>query len=110
MQLPRAFYKFIRYAFVDMDADGAQEMIVDFRFGQNDTVMCLVLKEYLDSVYAQPFYYRQMYQIREDGTFRYSGGGTDDDWGTLQWTGSGWEMIPAENSEEKPELTWYRAI
>ena len=55
MQLPRAFYKFIRYAFVDMDADGAQEMIVDFRFGQNDTVMCLVLKEYLDSVYAQPF-------------------------------------------------------
>ena len=81
---------------------------MDFRFGQNDTVMCLVLKEYLDSVYAQPFYYRQMYQIREGGTFRYSGG-TDDGWGTLQWTGSGWEMIPAENSEEKPELTWYRA-
>lgn len=98
-----------RYAFVDMDADGAQELIVDFRFGQNDTVMCLVLKEDLDSVYAQPFYYRQMYQIREDGTFRYSGGGTDDGWGTLQWTGSGWETIPAEDSEGKPELTWYRA-
>ena len=33
-----------RYTLVDMDGDGDQEAIVDFRFGENSQVMCMILK------------------------------------------------------------------
>lgn len=98
-----------RYAFVDMDGDGTQEAIVDFRFGENSQVMCMVLKwdSSTETVYGTEFYYRQMYQIKEDGSFAYSGGGDNDGWAKLRWENNAWVTEKVEDSEHKSDLQWY---
>ena len=100
-----------RYAFVDMDADGVQEAVVDFRFGENSQVMCIVLKYDSDNALVQgtAFYYRQMYLLKEDGSFAYSGGADNDGWAKLRWdrSNSQWETIPVEDSRDKPDVQWY---
>ena len=100
-----------RYAFVDMDADGVQEAVVDLRFGENSQVMCIVLKYDSDNALVQgtAFYYRQMYLLKEDGSFAYSGGADNDGWAKLRWdrSNSQWETIPVEDSSNKPDVQWY---
>ena len=99
----------IRYAFVDMDDDGVQEAIVDFRFGENSQVMCMVLKSESQNsiVYGTGFYYRQMSQIKEDGSFAYSGGGDNDGWAKLRWENNTWVEETIEDSEQKADVQWY---
>lgn len=99
----------IRYAFVDMDGDGIQEAVVDFRFGENSQVMCMVLKWDSNSeiVYSTEFYYRQMNQIKEDGSFAYSGGGDNDGWAKLRWDHNSWVTVTIDNSEHKADVQWY---
>ena len=99
----------IRYAFVDMDGDGIQEAVVDFQFGENSQVMCMVLKWDSDSgiVYGTKFYYRQMFQIKEDGSFAYSGGGDNDGWAKLRWENNDWVKEKVEDSEHKSDVQWY---
>lgn len=100
-----------RYAFVDMDADGVQEAVVDFRFGENSQVMCIVLKYDVDNALVQgtEFYYRQMYLLKEDGSFAYSGGADNDGWAKLRWDrlNAQWETIPEEDGSDKPDVQWY---
>lgn len=100
-----------RYAFVDMDADGVQEAVVDFRFGENSQVMCIVLKYDSDNALVQgtEFYYRQMYLLKEDGSFAYSGGADNDGWAKLRWDriNSQWETMPVEDGSDKPDAQWY---
>ena len=99
----------IRYAFVDMDGDGIQEAVVDFRFGENSQVMCMVLKwdSNSETVYGTEFYYRQMNQIKEDGSFAYSGGGDNDGWAKLRWENSAWVKENVESSDHKTDVQWY---
>ena len=99
----------IRYAFVDMDGDGIQEAVVDFRFGENSQVMCMVLKWDSNSeiVYGTEFYYRQMNQIKEDGSFAYSGGGDNDGWAKLRWDHNSWVTVTIDNSEHEADVQWY---
>ena len=98
-----------RYALVDMDGDGIQEAVVDFRFGENSQVMCMVLKwdSNSETVYGTEFYHRQMSQIKEDGSFVYSGGGDNDGWAKLRWENRSWIKEDVENSDHKTDVQWY---
>lgn len=97
-----------RYTLVDMDGDGDQEAIVDFRFGENSQVMCMILKwDSSEIVYGMEFYYRQMSQIKEDGSFAYSGGGDNDGWAKLRWENNDWVKEKVEDSEHKSDVQWY---
>lgn len=91
-----------QYTFVDMDNDGIQEAVVDFRFGENSQVMCMVLKwdSSSETVSGTEFYYRQMYQIKEDGTFSYSGGAFNNGTARIKFTESGWEYVILGGTEE----------
>ena len=99
-----------QYALLDMDGDSIPECVVDFRFGENEQVMCLVLKHLQnDEVLATGFYYRQMYQLKSDGTFRASGSEDTDGWYRLVWENMSWvmERVPEEeNCESKPDAPW----
>ena len=99
-----------RYALLDMDGDGISEGVVDFRFGENEQVMCLVLKyEQSGVISATVFYYRQMYQLKSDGTFRASGSEDTDGWYRLRWENMSWVTEPVseeENCESKPDAPW----
>ena len=98
-----------RYTFVDMDEDGIQEAVADFRFGENSQVMCMVLKWDSNSeiAYGTEFYYRQMYQIKEDGSFAYSGGGDNDGWAKLRWENNSWVTEDVEDGGQKADVQWY---
>lgn len=98
-----------QYAFVDMDIDGIQEAVVDFCFGENKQVMCMVLKwdNSNEIVSGTEFYYRQMSQIKEDGSFAYSGEGEHDGWGRLKWENDSWVIETVEDSSQKSDVRWY---
>ena len=98
-----------QYTFVDMDNDGIQEAVVDFCFGENNQVMCIVLKwgSNSETVFGTEFYYRQMSQIKEDGTFAYSGGGDNDGWAKLRWENDSWVIETVEDSSQKSDVQWY---
>ena len=98
-----------QYTFVDMDNDGIQEAVVDFRFGENSQVMCMVLKwdSSNETVSGTEFYYRQMSQIKEDGSFAYSGGGDNDGWAKLRWENNAWVKESVEDSSHKTNIQWY---
>jgi hypothetical protein len=98
-----------QYTFVDMDNDAIQEAVVDFCFGENKQVMCMVLKwdTSSESVSGTEFYYRQMSQIKEDGTFAYSGGGDNDGWAKLRWENDSWVIETVEDSSQKSDVQWY---
>ncbi len=99
-----------RYTFVDMDGDGVQEAVVDFRFGENEQVMCMVLRYDCGSLYAAEFYHRQMSQIKEDGTFAYSGGGDNDGWARLRWENMEWVTEKVGSiyyGDSLKDVTWY---
>lgn len=99
----------IRYAFVDMDGDGIQEAVVDFQFGENSQVMCMVLKwdSISENVFGMAFNYRQMFQIKEDGSFAYSGGGAHDGWAKLRWENNSWVTLKVEDGDQKADVRWY---
>ncbi len=106
MQVP---VEVTRYAWIDLDEDGILEGVVDFRFGENEQVMCLVLKYENGTIYATEFYYRQMYQLKSDGTFAYSGEGSNNGWARLRWENMSWVTEPVsdeENCESKPDAPW----
>lgn len=97
-----------RYTFVDMDADGIQEAVVDFRYGQNSEVACMVLRADGGTVFGEEFYYRQLYQLKADGTFAWSGSSSNSGWARLQWGDNNrWISEPAENGEGKTDVQWY---
>lgn len=94
-----------RYAFVDMDGDGVHEAVVDFQFGENSQVMCMVLKYESNnaSVSGTEFYFRQMNDIKEGGSFYSS-----DGWSRLHFnqTNSQWETVPTEDGDDKADVQW----
>lgn len=98
-----------RYAFVDMDADGIREAIVDFRFGEDSQVMCMVLKYDSDNgiIPGTEFYYRQMSQIKEDGSFAFSGGVGNDGWAKLRWENDAWTTETVDDSSDKTDVQWH---
>lgn len=96
-----------RYALVDMDEDGIQEAVVDFRFGENRNVMCMILKYDSETVFGTEFYYRQMNQIKADGSFAYSGSADHDGWARLRWKNHAWVTEDTENSSTKADAAWH---
>jgi len=98
-----------QYAFADMDGDGILEAVVDFCFGENSQVMCMVLKwdDKTENVFGMEFYYRQMSRIKEDGTFHYSSGASNHGFARLKFTDSGWEYVLIGGVEEVDGVTSY---
>lgn len=102
-----------RYAFVDLDGDGIQEAIADFRFAGNEQVMCMVLRYEGGTVFGQEFSYRQMSNIKQDGTFAFSGSGDNDGWAKLRWDSStnSWTQETVSTSfhdaDAKKDVAWY---
>ena len=71
--------------------------------------MCIVLKwgSNSETVFGTEFYYRQMSQIKVDGTFAYSGGGDNDGWAKLRWENDSWVIETVEDSSQKSDVQWY---
>ena len=94
-----------RYASLDLDGDGQKELVVEFR-GTGDLPR-LVLGYFDGELKGSIYYNRQMDQIKEDGTFYYSGGIGNRGWARLQKFDGHWVEEDLEGDYfSLPDTLW----
>ena len=94
-----------RYTSLDLDGDGQKELVVEFR-GTGDLPR-LVLGYFDGELKGSIYYNRQMDQIKEDGTFYYSGGIGNRGWARLQKFDGHWVVEQLEGDYfSLPDTLW----
>ena len=94
-----------RYTSLDLDGDGQKELVVEFR-GTGDLPR-LVLGYFDGELKGSIYYNRQMDQIKEDGTFYYSGGIGNRGWARLQKFDGHWVEEELEGDYfSLPDTLW----
>lgn len=80
------------YTLADLDADNIPELLLGIVFNGEYAYGTLVL-HCNDGVTGYDFTYRQLMDVKADGTFRYSGGAADNGIARLRFTEDGWEYV-----------------
>ena len=83
-----------RYAKLDMDGDGLEELVVELE--GIGSLPRLVLGRFDGEIHGFIYYIRQMNFIKQDGTFYYSGGIGYRGWGKLRRSGNTWVVDELE--------------
>ena len=94
-----------RYAALDMDGDGAEELVVEFD-GTGDLPR-LVLGSFDGQIMGEIYYERQMSHLKADGVFYASGGIGNRSWARLQRSADGWTVEDLEGDyTDEPDAVW----
>ncbi len=76
-----------KYSVIDLNGDGASELVLWLNRGTNEYVGFLVLYDENTTVYTHLLYYRQFSNLKEDGTFGFSGGVSNHGIGRIDFEG-----------------------
>ncbi len=76
-----------KYSVIDLNGDGASELVLWLNRGTNEYVGFLVLYDKNTTVYAHLLYYRQFSNLKKDGTFGFSGGVSNHGIGRIDFEG-----------------------
>ena len=76
-----------KYSVIDLNGDGAPELVLWLNRGTNEYVGFLVLYDENTTVYVHLLYYRQFSNLKEDGTFGFSGGVSNHGIGRIDFEG-----------------------
>ena len=76
-----------KYSVIDLNGDGASELVLWLNRGTNEYVGFLVLYDENTTVYVHLLYYRQFSNLKEDGTFGFSGGVSNHGIGRIDFEG-----------------------
>ena len=94
-----------RYAKLDMDGDGLEELVVELE-GTGDLPR-LVLGSFDGQIMGEIYYERQMSQLKADGVFYASGGIGNRSWARLQRSADGWTVENLEGDyTDEPDAVW----
>ena len=94
-----------RYAKLDMDGDGLEELVVELE-GIGDLPR-LVLGSFDGQIKGEIYYERQMSQLKADGVFYASGGIGNRSWARLQRSADGWAVENLEGDyTDEPDAVW----
>lgn len=97
--------KLARYAVLDMDGDGLEELVAEFE-GTGDLPR-LVLGSFDGQIMGSVYYERQMSDIKADGTFYASGGIGNRSWARLRRSEDGWTVEKLEGDyADSPDAAW----
>lgn len=95
--------KSAKYVIIDLDLDNVPEVVLWLiENGQSDYGF-LVLRHENDGISGYSFSYRQIINLKNDGTFNYSGGVADTGCARLNFTGNGWEYKKICNVTESED-------
>lgn len=94
-----------RYAKLDMDGDGLEELVVELE-GTGDLPR-LVLGSFDGQIMGEIYYERQMSHLKADGVFYASGGIGNRSWARLQRSADGWTVENLEGDyTDEPDAVW----
>lgn len=94
-----------RYAALDMDGDGLEELVVELE-GTGDLPR-LVLGSFDGQIKGEIYYERQMSHLKADGVFYASGGIGKRSWARLQRSADGWTVEDLEGDyTDEPDAVW----
>lgn len=97
--------KLARYAALDMDGDGLEELVVELE-GIGDLPR-LVLGSFDGQIMGEIYYERQMSHLKADGVFYASGGIGNRSWARLQRSADGWTVENLEGDyTDEPDAVW----
>lgn len=86
-------------AVVDLDQDNTDEVILWLRLGQDDYAGFVVLRYQDGAVYGYPRSYRSFLELKQDGTFRLSGGASYGGFGSISFSGTMGVVFPLAEME-----------
>ena len=90
---------FPRFALVDMDADGAREVLIEEAFDGIGVYGYVILHAEGGVIYGYELVYRACLDPKADGTFSYSSGAADYGFGKLTFSGVSYAIIAQTYSE-----------
>lgn len=94
-----------RYAKLDMDGDGLEELVVELE--GNGDLPRLVLGSFDGQIMGEIYYERQMSHLKADGVFYASGGIGNRSWARLQRSADGWTVENLEGDyTDEPDAVW----
>ena len=94
-----------RYAKLDMDGDGLEELVVELE-GIGDLPR-LVLGSFDGQIKGEIYYEHQMSHLKADGVFYASGGIGNRAWARLQRSADGWAVENLEGDyTDEPDAVW----
>lgn len=98
-----------KFTVVDMDGDGVSEVVLWIRVNGTSDYGTMVLRYQDGKVYGTSFAYRQLFNLRKDGSFDYSGGGDNDGSAVLKFTQFDCysEKISRSDQDEKAFAQWH---
>lgn len=98
-----------RYAKLDMDGDGLEELVVELE-GTGDLPR-LVLGSFDGQIMGEIYYERQMSHLKADGVFYASGGIGNRSWARLQRSADGWTVEDLEGDyTDEPDAVWIQWV
>lgn len=99
-----------QFTYLDLDGDSINEVILWIKVNQTSDYGVLVLRYYDGDVHGYTFTYRQMFDLKEDGTFSYSGGRNHDGIAKLRFDGDqfSYNEIIDSSQDKKTDVVWYK--
>ena len=95
-----------KYSLIDLDGDGVPELILWLKVNDND-YGTLVIRYENGGAVGYGFTYRQMLDLKQDGTFGYSGGAADTGYARLCFREENWEYEKIGYIQENETETNY---
>lgn len=86
-----AVFRMKCFAVLDLDGDGIVEMVLKLANRNDDCTGCVILRWQDGEVTGTTMYYRTFYDLKEDGSFGFSGSASDNGFGRLRYGAQGWE-------------------
>ena len=86
-------------AVVDLDRDESDELILWLRLGQDDYAGFVILRYQDGTVYGYPRSYRSFLELKQDGTFRLSGGVSYTGFASASFSGTMGVIFPLAEAE-----------
>lgn len=100
--------KITKYAAADMDQDAVPEIILWITVNEYSDYGTVVLRYQNDNVEEYTFSYRQLFELKQDGTFSVSGSEYDGPC-SLTFDGDGWHYVEISDQQQdaKEGVVWY---
>jgi len=86
-----ALFRVKCFTVLDLDGDDGLEMVLKLANQNDDCTGCVILRRQDGEVTGSTMYYRTFYDLKEDGSFGFSGGASDNGVGRLRYGAQGWE-------------------